>query len=157
MVVFIICVHVRPPSVEDSHLTILPVAPTSVKVLPFAPEQTVALVLTLPPTDVGLMVIVAGAEVIEGQVPLANTALYCVVCVRFVYDCTLVILAMEIQVVPPFVEDSHRETLPVDPVNVRTPVPVPQKEALLLTVPPTDPGVTVIVAAEEFAILHPAL
>ncbi|MNL64733.1 hypothetical protein D3C87_1889790 [compost metagenome] len=73
-----------PPFVEDSHLTKLPVCPDKVNVPLLAPVQTAALVLTVPPTETGSMVIVAEAELASAQTPLLTTALYKVLAVKFV-------------------------------------------------------------------------
>ena len=69
MVVLAIGDQVEPPLIEDSHLTTLPVWPLKLSVAPLAPEQTVALDATVPPTETGLTVIVAAAE-FAVQVPL---------------------------------------------------------------------------------------
>ncbi|MNE73517.1 hypothetical protein D3C80_1695350 [compost metagenome] len=48
------------------------------------PEQTAALVLTVPPTETGSIVIVAAPELASAQTPLLTTALYKVVAVKLV-------------------------------------------------------------------------
>ena len=59
---------------------------------------------------------------------------------------------MGVQVLPPFVEDSHLITEPVCPLNVNVALLAPeQTDALDATDPPTEPALTEIVAAAEFA------
>ncbi len=76
-VVFAILVNpvVKPAFVADCHLTIVPVFPDNVNVVEFVPVQTVAAPAMLPPTDVGLTVIVAVAEFAAVHAPLVTTAL----------------------------------------------------------------------------------
>ena len=57
-----------PPSVDDSHLTTFPVWPLKESVAPLAPEHTVALDATDPPTETALTVIVAAEEFAGVQV-----------------------------------------------------------------------------------------
>jgi hypothetical protein len=67
----------------------------------------------------------------------------------------VVVLAIGVQLVPPLVEDSQRITLPVFPLKVNVPLLLPEHTAAsALTVPPTETGSTVIVAADEFAELQ---
>ena len=62
------------------------------------------------------------------------------------------VLATEDQVVPPSVEISHLNTLPVCPVKVAVPLLVPEHTvALAPTAPPADTALAVIVATLEFA------
>ncbi len=61
------------------------------------------------------------------------------------------VFVIEVQVTPPSVEDSHRNTLPACPLRVRVPLLEPaHADALPETLPPTVGGATVIVPAEEF-------
>ena len=62
-------------SIEDSHLTTLPVCPLKVKVVEFVPVQTEALPAIVPPTDAGLTVTVPVALFAVAQVPDCTTAL----------------------------------------------------------------------------------
>jgi hypothetical protein len=55
---------------ELSHLTTLPVLPDKVNVPLVAPEQIVVPPLTLPPTEVELIVTVVVEEFAMGHVPL---------------------------------------------------------------------------------------
>ena len=55
---FTISVHVVPPSVDNCHLTTLPVRPLSVNYPLFVPAQTETFELTVPPCDTGYTVIV---------------------------------------------------------------------------------------------------
>ncbi len=84
VVVFAIVTGVTKLSVELSHLTMLPVCPASVKVPELVPEQTAALVVTVPPTVTGSMVRLAATEFAEEQVPDWTTALYLVAVVKLV-------------------------------------------------------------------------
>ena len=70
VVVFTIFVQENPPSVENCQLRIEPTWPASVSVPPFVPEQTVASAVTLPPTVVGLTVMIRCVETADAQVPL---------------------------------------------------------------------------------------
>jgi hypothetical protein len=70
----------------------------------------------------------------------------------------VVVFAIAVQLVPPLVEDSQRITLPVFPLKVNVPLLVPEHTvASAPTVPPTETGFTVIVAADEFAALQTPL
>jgi hypothetical protein len=60
---------------EDSQLRIIPVCPLKVSVAEFAPEQTVAAGLTLPPTDTGFTVMVVEVALAAAQVPFCTMAL----------------------------------------------------------------------------------
>jgi hypothetical protein len=64
-----------------------------------------------------------------------------------------------VQVVPPFTEDSHLETLPVTvPLKVNMPLFAPEHTmALGPTVPPALVGLIVTVCMEVFGPLQPAL
>jgi hypothetical protein len=86
VVVLVIVVHVVPSFTEDSHLTTFPVCPLKVSVPLLFPEHTAVVPLTEPPTETGFTVMVAEDELEMLQTPLCTTALYKVVCVRFVYD-----------------------------------------------------------------------
>ncbi len=66
---FTIGVHEAPPFIENSHLTIEPVCPLNVSVPLFVPEQTEALLVTVPPTETGVTVIVALPEIALAQAP----------------------------------------------------------------------------------------
>ena len=70
VVVFEMLVHVEPPSVEDSHLTIVPVFPIKVNVPVLLPLQTVVFPEMLPPTVAAFTVIVPKEEFAEAQTPL---------------------------------------------------------------------------------------
>ena len=86
VVILVMVAHVVPASVDDSQFITLPVWPLKVSVPLLLPEHTVALLLTEPPTETGFTVIVVEAELEILHTPLCTTALYKVVCVRFVYD-----------------------------------------------------------------------
>jgi hypothetical protein len=60
---------------EDSHPVIVPVCPLRVSVPELLPEQTVAAVFTVPPTDTGVTVMVAEVALAEAQVPFCTIAL----------------------------------------------------------------------------------
>ena len=61
-------------------------------------------------------------------------------------------LEIVLHVLPPSVELSHLITLPVCPLSVSVPLLEPEQTvALEETEPPTETGLTVIVAAEELA------
>ena len=61
-------------------------------------------------------------------------------------------LEIVLHVLPPSVELSHLITLPVCPLSVNVPLLEPEQTvALDETVPPTETGLTVIVADEELA------
>ena len=62
-------------TVDDCHLTILPVCPLKVKLVLFVPVHTVALPAIVPPTLAGLTVTVALALLAESQTPLLIIAL----------------------------------------------------------------------------------
>ena len=66
---FTIGVQVAPALMENSHLITEPVWPVKASVPELAPEQTVALDATDPPTEGALMVIIAAAEFAEAQLP----------------------------------------------------------------------------------------
>jgi hypothetical protein len=101
---------------------------------------------------------VAEAELEILHTPLCTTALYKVVCVRFVYDWEVVVLVIVDHVVPPFTEDSHLTIFPVCPLNVSVPLLLPEHTVVVpLTAPPTETGFTVIVAELEVTILHTPL
>ena len=108
-------------------------------------------------TGVWPMVIIAGVELaVVAHRP--TTARYCLVCVRFVYDCDVVVLATVVQLTPLLIENSHLMIVPDWPDNVNTPLLLPVHTAVLpLTVPPTAALVTVIVAAAAFAEAHDPL
>ena len=54
---------------ENSHLITDPVCPDKVRVPELAPEQTVALDATVPPTDTALTVMIATEEFADSQDP----------------------------------------------------------------------------------------
>lgn len=59
------------------------------------------------------------------------------------------------QLTPPLIEDSHLTILPVCPLKVKVPLFEPaQTELAPATDPPAVTGLTVIVAAAEFAAGH---
>ena len=68
--VFTIEVHEIPPFVEDSHLIMFPVYPLKVNIPLFDPEQTVAALAIVPPTETGETLIVAGLEFSAAHIPL---------------------------------------------------------------------------------------
>jgi len=70
VVVLLMLVHVVNGATELSHLTTLPVLPDKVNVPLVAPEHIVVPPLTLPPTEVGLIVTVVVEEFAIGHVPL---------------------------------------------------------------------------------------
>jgi ABC-type molybdate transport system permease subunit len=128
------------------------VFPLSVILPVFDDAHTVVLPLTVPPTLAGFTVIVADDELADAQTPLVTTALYNVVCVKFEYACEAVIFAMGLQLAPPLIDDSQRVTAPVLPVKFNVPeFEVAHTVELLLTLPPTETGLTVIVTLDEFA------
>ena len=95
LVVLAMFVHEVPLLVENSQRVTDPVCPVSEIVPELAPEHTVSTgVDKAPPTDNGLMVIVASVELAEGQTPLCTTALYFVVWVKFKYVCDVVVFVM---------------------------------------------------------------
>ena len=67
--VFVIGLHEPPPFVLLSHLTTLPVCPDKVKVPEFDPLHTVAALLIVPATVVGLTVIVTAGVFTAEQAP----------------------------------------------------------------------------------------
>ena len=70
----------------------------------------------------------------------------------------MVVLLIVDHVPPLSVENSQRITFPVWPDNTIVPLLLPEQTVLLpLTVPPTDAGVTVMVAALEFTVVHPVI
>ena len=66
---FAIVVQVEPALMEDSHLITEPVCPAKASVPELAPEQTVALDATDPPTETAFTVIIAAAEFASVQPP----------------------------------------------------------------------------------------
>ena len=69
--------------------------------------------VTVPPTDTGLTVIVASAELADEHAPLVTTALYLVVTVRFVAVSVVVVLTISTVVVQLSTDDCHFVTAPV--------------------------------------------
>ena len=111
------------------------------------PEQTVALPATVPPTDIGLTVIVASVEFDKEHTPLVITARYLVDIVKLVAVRVVVAFVISTGVTQLSVDDCHFVTVPVCPDNVSIVVLVPEQTvALPATEPPTDTGETVIVA-----------
>jgi hypothetical protein len=102
--------------------------------------------------------IVAAEEFADAHTPLCRTARYNVLVVRFKYDNDVVVFTMGVHVLPPFVENSHLITLPVCPVKLSVPLLVPEHTiTLLLTDPPTDTGLTVIVPLKELFVQGPVV
>ena len=67
-------------------------------------------------------------------------------------------LDIELQVIPPSIEDSHLITFPVCPASVIVPAFTPeQTTAFEEVVPPTETGFTVMVAADEATVVQPPL
>ena len=66
---FTIGVQVEPALMENSHLMTEPVWPVKASVPELAPEQTVALDATDPPTEAALTVIIATAEFADAHEP----------------------------------------------------------------------------------------
>ena len=62
-------------TVDDCHLTILPVCPLSVKLVLFVPVHTLAPPAIVPPTLVGLTMILSVVLFAAEQLPLVTTAL----------------------------------------------------------------------------------
>src|SRR5665213_1156950 len=92
-------------------------------------------------------VMVTGFEFTDAQAPLCTTALPKVVWVRLLNGCEVLIFAISTQVVPS-TENCHFKTFPVCPVKLTVPLLVPEQTVELLpTLPPTDIGLTVIIAA----------
>jgi hypothetical protein len=102
--------QVLPPFVENSHRITFPVWPDKVSVPLLLPEQTVALPLTAPPTEATFTVMVAALELTVEHPPI--TARYCLVWVRLLYVCEVVVFAISVQVLPPFVENCHLVIVP---------------------------------------------
>ena len=153
--VFTMLFHVEPPSVENSQLITLPVCPDKVNVPEFEPSHTNAFDATVPPTEIGSTVIVAGVEFVAAQVPFCTRARYIVVTSKFKYACEVVMFAMLFQVNPPSMENCHMVTAPVCPERVSTPAfPLAHTVASAATLPPTEGASTVMVAGAEFAEGH---
>ena len=62
-------------AVADCHFVTVPVLPDNVKVVEFVPVHTVADPAIVPPTEVGLTLIVAVDETVESHTPDLITAL----------------------------------------------------------------------------------
>jgi hypothetical protein len=77
------------------------------------PEQTVALPATVPPTDIGLTVIVASVEFEEEHTPLVTTARYLVAIVKLVDMRVVVVFVISTGVTQLSVDDCHLVTVPV--------------------------------------------
>jgi len=77
VVVFAILVKpvLKSDAVEDCHLTILPVCPLKVKLVLLVPVHTVAPPDIVPPTLVGLTMILSVVLFAAEQLPLVTTAL----------------------------------------------------------------------------------
>lgn len=84
VVVFAIGLQVRPPSVENSQRVIDPVCPDKVTDPLLVPLHTEIGVAVVPPTDVGLTVMVVIEEYVAVQPLLCTSARYRVVVVRLV-------------------------------------------------------------------------
>ena len=84
MPVLAMLVQVVPPLIDFSQRVTFPVLPDKVKIPLLAPEQTVVPPLTVPPTLIGLTVIVAAAEKAALQVPFCACNLNFVVVVKLV-------------------------------------------------------------------------
>src|SRR5436190_23763807 len=97
--------QVKPPSVEDSQLRIVPTEPVKLSVPLFKVSHTVVVPFKTPPMATGSTVIVAMVEVSALQTPLFTETRYDVVVTKFEYDCVLLVFANVNQVIPPSVED----------------------------------------------------
>jgi hypothetical protein len=158
VVVLAISTGVTQLSVDDCHLVIVPVCPDKVSVVLFVPEQTVVLPATVPPTETGLTVIVASGEFAEEHTPLVITAWYFVVAVKLVAVRVVVVFAISTGVTQLSVDDCHLIIVPICPDKVSVVLLVPEQTVVLpATVPPTETGLTVIVASVEFAEEHTPL
>jgi hypothetical protein len=112
VVTFATSVEVAQLSVEYCHFVTEPVCPERVIVVLLVPEHTVVPPATVPPTESGLTVTVASADVADEQTPLVTTARYFVVAVRFVAVRDVVILAISFTVAQLSSEDCHFVTEP---------------------------------------------
>jgi hypothetical protein len=158
VVTFATSVEVAQLSVEYCHFVTEPVCPDRVRVVLFVPEHTVVLPATVPPTESGLTVTVASADVAEEQTPLVTTARYFVVATRLVAVREVVTLAISFTVAQLSSEDCHFVTEPTWPESVRVVLLVPVQTVVPPeTEPPTEAGSTVIVASAELAVEHTPL
>jgi hypothetical protein len=99
-------------SKDDCHFVTEPVCPDRVRVVLLVPEHTVVLPARVPPTERGLTVTVASAEVAEEQTPLVTTARYFVVAVKLVAVREVVTLAISFTVDQLSSDDCHFVTEP---------------------------------------------
>ena len=131
-----------PPSVDDSHSNTLVKVPVRVNVPVLVPLQTEALALIVAEEGAST-VTMAGeekAETLGGEGSSTTSALYQVVAVRFEYA-RLVLAELEIldHEAPLLVEDCHLTTFPDCPVNVKSPLLVPEQTVVFAPAdPPTD-------------------
>ena len=133
------------PSADCCHCMV-PVYPLTVMVVLLAEQIVAAVAVAVPPTEVGLTVIVASPELTAEQGLLCTTARYFVVAVRFVAVSVEVVLAISADEDQLSVEYCHLVTLPVFPDNVRVVLFVPvHTVALPAMVPPTEVGLTLMV------------
>ena len=145
------------PSGEDSHLTMEPVWPLRLIVVP-EPLQTVAAVaVTVPPTVGGFTVTYTSMDGASAHTPLRTTARKCFVAVRFPVLSRFAVELMEDHSVP-LSEDSQRTMEPVWPARViMVEEPLQTADAVAVAVPPTLAGLTVTVDALESTTAHPPL
>ncbi len=152
---FSISVQEEKGSIEDCHLTIVPVRAPNVNKPLVLPEQMIVPPVTRPGAVVGFTVTVTGDELAEAQVPLLTTARYCVVAVKLVAVIVVVVLVTSSRVDQSLVEYCHFSTRPTLPTRVNSVLLVTlQTVALPWTMPPKLTGSTVTVATEEFSEPH---
>jgi hypothetical protein len=105
--------QVIPPSVEACHLTIAPVAPLRLTLVP-VPLHTAALpAVAAPPTETGSTVMVATLELAAEHTPLCTTARNAVATVNGPVPNGLAVDPMSDQLLPPSVEPCHLMIAPV--------------------------------------------
>lgn len=99
----------------------------------------------------GLTVMVVTDEKAPVQMPFCIKVLYCVVAVKLVYCCDVVVLPIVVHVVPLSVENSHLIIFPACPERVIVPPLLPEHTvASVLVVPPTVGASSVITTELEF-------
>src|SRR3954466_3534280 len=121
-VVFATAIHVVPPFVDCSQPVIVPVYPASFRVPELIPEQIVSLTDKVPASVNGLTAMVVTVDVSLPQPAFPSIDLYCVVTFTWVYANEVVVFTIGVQVIPPFVDDSHFNTGPTEPDKVIDPL-----------------------------------
>ena len=143
---------------ELSQLVMVPVFPLKVNVPLVEPEQMVDPPVTLPPADGEVIVTVVADEVAGAHDPFCTIAWNIVVCVNAPDVYVELVLVILVQVVNGLTELSHPVMVPVFPDNVKVPLVAPEQMVdPPVTLPPTDPGFTVTVVADEVADAHDPL